>query len=613
MDLLIPVISGILGYNLSPVSGNESVSRPLRTSVPASDQNSSINTYSSVYSKEINKAERELAEAKNIQSRDPASTNVIPPFYNEFNSTNYSNVNTQPSILSSVKSEDRTQSKIDKIMNSPMFKTTLLGQNLAPVSGTSGGMFSVIKENFTGCNQQKENFSALTLQPFDTDHNNMVPFFGANVKQNTDPNKSQTLLDMYTGNDRHLQQSKKEELVKFSPQPENIFGTQVSQDRSRFYQSDLKTKLLPLPQIKEAPLPPDSFRGQYRTVDQLRTKPRVTNKPTTPNAGLASSLVSQPLAYNKNKPEASYKNGPDRSFVTGNSRETTRLNYTNGDSSATENSGYIGSGHLDIQNPGPRQIKVSDTTVSNVIDDINNLLFTYSVDDRRNTDLNNGFRNIQGKDKYNELSRTNYKAPLDTQRDTTSTSYFNAGKGELKHTRRNSQRARTTNKENSLYSYTGDASNPGLGIVGVIGKDTRFTDKLSVKNYINGPSDSSLGIKDNESFENIEIKSNRENAGDYSLAYKIGNSLGLGVDTVGATGSKHDSMDNNRAGNIGNIHGQTSSYSMYGIDKLNGVKDNSEIDQTSRIDAVFTEQLLDNDFNFDVSSKPKKKSKVIRV
>jgi hypothetical protein len=386
MDLLLPIISGlgILGYNFNKNGKNPRSTDTQRTSIDPSNKNSAINAYSSVYSKEATEMERQLANQKAIQARDPSSSNVIPPFYNNFgnsiendqqtnisNVSNISNVTSNTSILPSIDPQISMQNKVNTIMNSPMFITQLPGSQLKPIDSSSGGFSPIVKEAFN--TNTKEGYSELSGMQIQDNafHNNMVPFFGGSLKQNIDNNKSFNILDKHTGNDRDIQRNKIETENMFAPVKQNIFGTQANQDRSRFYQSNKKNNIVPLPQIKEAPLPPDAFRGQYKTVNQLQVKQKITNRTATPIEGNKAVLVSQPLAFNKNNPESAYVSGIQRTFVSGQAKDSNRLNYQNGKESYTESapqvpSAFAGQGYT---KSGTRQIKVSDA-----LDQIDNLL-----------------------------------------------------------------------------------------------------------------------------------------------------------------------------------------------------------------------------------------------
>jgi hypothetical protein len=643
MDLLVPIISGlsILGYNFAQSTTNEPrYESNIRDNIPPNSKNSALNTYTSTYSKEVSNAERELSKAKHLQAQDPASTNVIPAFFNDHCSTSNSCDTTMTrsapnTILPKISNVSNGQqfpdtqgmmkAKVDSIMNSPMFN---MGNfNLQPMESTSSGFTPIVKEAFTPIGSQQ--VSDLTGCTFENTHNNMVPFFGSNVKQNTDLNKTQSTLDRYTGNDRHLQKHKVEISPMFAPVQQNIYGTQSDQQRDRYYQSQLKTNLLPLPQIKEAPLPADSFRGRYKDVNQLRVKQKITNKTADPIDGLKVAMTSQPLAYQKNKPETSFQTGAERSFVQGPIAQSNPLNYENRRSAQTENPGYLPSGFSGqgLAKSGAREVKISEA-----LQDINNMLVSYSTDDKRNTDKTTGFRNANsGSSVYNEVAREGFKDLNETQRDTTSTYRVNiASDQKVGKYHKNNQRARTTNKETTLFSYTGDATSSVQGQTGEHGKSTRKTDKVGAKNYIGVGNGSYKQVRETSSYETADIKSNRENVSNtknyaISLTDKIneqggitmegnglkGVSVPIGADDYNVGRYKSGIVEKNAReyGTYGNIVADTGR--QYGITTVSNVRLIPENDNTDRISTDFVDQLLNNDFNIDFRDKAKK-SKVIR-
>lgn len=638
MDLLVPIISGlgILGYNFSQNNEASKTARyesDIRNTIPSNSKNSALNTYTSTYSKDALHAERELANAKYLQAQDPASTNVIPPFFNNgCSTTNTCDVsmtrsapNTILPDITPLNPQDIMKSKIDSIMNSPMFSMGSI--TLQPMESTTGGFTPIVKEAFTSIQGQQT--SELTGCTFENTHNNMVPFFGSNVKQNTDLNKSQTTLDRYTGNDRHLQKNKVEISPMFAPVKQNIYGTQPDQQRDRYYQSELKTNLLPLPQIKEAPLPADSFRGKYKNVNQLQVKQRITNKTAEPIEGVKVAINSQSLAYQKNKPESSFKTGPERSFVQGPIAQSNPLNYENRRCAQTESPGYLPSGFAGegLTKSGVREIKISEA-----LDDINNMLVSFSTDDRRNTDKNTGFRNAGNVSVYNEVGREGFQAPNETERDTTSTYRVNIA-SDLKAGKyyKNNQRSRTTNKETTLFSYTGDAMSNVKGPTGEHGKNTRKTDKVGAKNYLGIGDQSYSQIRDTTSYETAEIKSNRENISntrDYSISLNDavnknggitmegngikGVSVPIGADDYNVGRYKSGIVEKNgrEFGSYNTVYANTTR--NYGITSVSNVKLVPETDESDRISETFVNQLIDNDYNIDLRDKAKKSRKIKR-
>lgn len=641
MDLLVPIVTGlgILGYNFaqSNESNTPRYESDIRNTIPPNNKNSALNTYTSTFSKEASQAERELSKAKYLQAQDPASTNVIPPYFNDHcstsNSCDVSMTRSAPNTIlpgiTPLNPQDIMKTKIDSIMNSPMFSMGNI--NLQPMESTSSGFTPIAKEAFTLTGPMEgQQMSDLTGCTFENTHNNMVPFFGSNVKQNTDVNKTQFTLDRYTGNDRHLQKNKIEIAPMFAPVKENVFGTQPDQQRDRYYQSQLKTNLLPLPQIKEAPLPADSFRGRYKNVNQLQVKQRITNKTADPIHGLKVAINSQPLAYQKNKPESSFKTGAERSFVQGPIAQSNPLNYENRRSAQTENPGYLPSGFAGegLAKSGAREVKISEA-----LDDINNMLVSFSTDDRRNTDKSNGFRNASsGVSVYNEVGREGFQAPNETERDTTSTYRVNIASDPTKGKYyKNNQRSRTTNKETTLFSYTGDAVSNVKSHMGEHGQQTRKTEKVGAKNYLGIGDQSYSQVRETTSYETPEIKSNRENVSntrDYSisLSKEINNAGGITMEGNGIKGVsvpigaddynvgryKSGIVEKNgrEYGSQNQVFADTSR--NYGITTVSNVRNVPETDESDRINETFVNQLIDNDYNIDLRDKAKKSRKIRR-
>lgn len=638
MDFMIPIVTGLLGYQLSKTPQPKSGDGTVRTTISSNDLNTNTDTYSSTFTKQASAVERQLADAKYIQSRDPSSTNIIPPFYNDLASTSGpapapfpGSVNTSSSSLpgtilptvSQIDPQQAVQNKVNSVMNSPMFTAF---NNMETTDYAAGGNGTIIKEAFSALPSGVSQLSGCT---FDTNTTNMVPFFGSSVKQNTDPNKTQVTLDRHTGNDRHLQKHKVENKPMFALQPQNTFGTQVSQDRSRFYQSNLKTGLLPLPQIKEAPLPPDAFRGQYKTDNQLNVKQRYTNRTADPISGVTAAIVSQPTAYNKNRPETAFRSGVERTFVGGPTKGALPLNYTNGKARPGEDSGhtagaYSGNG---LSLPGPRQINVdSDGDFSDVLKDINNVLFSFSdtLESKRDNYKVDGFRNVSRKStdplKSIAQERDGYHQYPENERETTTTDRMGvAGDSKRGIELRNKQKSRTTIKESTLYSYTGDAVSNNKKGPGYTGKSTKKTNKIMAKDYIYNPNGSRLGRRDMELAGDGDIKTERENFQDnknYTLKYKLGNKIARGADDINTTRQKSDysydttpdteggSRRRKRVGNIDNIYNDIPVPRNYGTTKT--TREYGEIDAADRIGREFTQQLLGNDLHIDINRKRKR-------
>jgi len=129
-------------------------------------------------------------------------------------------------------------------------------------------------------------------------HNNMVPFFGSTVKQNTnDTAMTQHILEAYTGNFRHTRRDNKTEVeYLFDPTPNNqlVYGANsnaaTNRDQTRFFPSATgkKHNELPFEQINVGKgiangytaRPSGGFHQDVRilpkTTEELQVNPRIT-------------------------------------------------------------------------------------------------------------------------------------------------------------------------------------------------------------------------------------------------------------------------------------------------------------------------------------------------
>ncbi len=128
----------------------------------------------------------------------------------------------------------------------------------------------------------------------DFKHNNMVPFYGSNVKQNTDSDANSGLVERYTGVS-DLSIRKEETASLFDLQQENIYGTQNVSDkmRDRYSASNFKQGVPLIEPVRVGPglnkgyssQPSGGFQqndaldyARQPTVDELRvaTNPKMS-------------------------------------------------------------------------------------------------------------------------------------------------------------------------------------------------------------------------------------------------------------------------------------------------------------------------------------------------
>ena len=128
-------------------------------------------------------------------------------------------------------------------------------------------------------------------QPGDMTHNNMVPFFGGTIKQNTDIGQNSKTLDLFTGS-QNLRPPKQEVENMFEPEQNVHFVNGVVEERdvTRFVPSITQEGIRPFQPInvgrglnQGATSTPtggfhDTYRPPQRTVDELRaaTNPKQT-------------------------------------------------------------------------------------------------------------------------------------------------------------------------------------------------------------------------------------------------------------------------------------------------------------------------------------------------
>lgn len=237
--------------------------------------------YNSNNVKKARAIEQRMADENWELSKDPINTNIIPISFNQRHTEipvgkrRSSKKIPKPALTKATKSKGAPVSKeIQKLL---LKERDIVP--LAKVSDVQGWKKLVSKEDkYT---QKRPGFF----------HNNMEPFFGGSIKQNMRDDIHRTKLEHFTGTEpayRH----KKEVKRMFKPVKQNIHGQPVSKDRqlNRFHVSDKKPNQLPFAQVKVQPGVEtkigdkakhgfhDDFRPKYKTVDELRLKPKISYK-----------------------------------------------------------------------------------------------------------------------------------------------------------------------------------------------------------------------------------------------------------------------------------------------------------------------------------------------
>jgi hypothetical protein len=184
-----------------------------------------------------------------------------------------------------------------------------------------------------------------TVSSTSLEHNNMVPFFGSKVTQQTQSQRGhEGLLDMYTGSG-NLQKKKEGIAPLFKPQKNmsHIHGTpsypEQMRDRHKSILTNKMNNVKPFEEIRVGPGLGKGFKSEGtggfnagmpirtantlpRTVDQLRvaTNPKVTYSGQMlgaykPSTSQQQSIQTQPK-LSKNRPDTSFEHGASRWFTT---------------------------------------------------------------------------------------------------------------------------------------------------------------------------------------------------------------------------------------------------------------------------------------------------------
>lgn len=600
MDLSLGLVAvmGLVGYNFSLQGKVPRENTNVRKSVELSSKPSSENTYKSISTKKIGIQTQELANSRFKSSLDPARTRILPEFYNSM--CKYDCEKTLPkvaekSILPAVKSGPVVpviSTAIKNMSESPMF--SILGKSIESHS-FSGGQQSIIKEAFENV---PEGISSLTGQKIDTDHNNMVPFFGSTVKQNVSFTKSNATLENFTGS---APKNKKTTVPQmFKPVKQNIYGTQVNQSRDRYYQSNLKTNVLPTPQVKVAPFLPRNLRPTYKTQEELNVNSRQTNRAIDPSMGVSQSQLKRGNIgeVSKNKVPTSWAQGPERLFtgstITGAAR---RENYTNGEASLTETN--FGLGVASGVSRGKTEFSKNGDSGK---------LTTLVSQDNRQTDRTFGIRNASNttNSRISNTSINGYN-PHETERDTTSKMTLLPAGDSSGNYKPYTQEAKVTNKQTNLFSHIGNCKSEVAKLTNRSEDSTRNYEKSGIENYIGLPNVSVAGNVDNTRYENMEIRGNKEVISDmrnYILEINNGSKIAVGSCEINVK-NKDDTLGKTKyqGANRSRVVQEITNLCQLGETGSKSSKDYAEIDQGSRIDPVFVSALDSNPYSIDITSR----------
>lgn len=435
MDLSLPLLGvlGLVGYNLNIVTDpREYINK--RTNIPSSEIPNGKNIYDGGRYDTVKQEEKDRLD--NLYKNSIRNTN------------NYAvSMNSKPKELKRVKFADLEQEQqtielapTTKIYNGPMFSVS---KYFIPQDISSD---FVAKEDFS-------NISELSGKQTNFEHNNMVPFFGSNVKQN---NKDIGKLQRYSGADK----PNKQEVIATQNGKQNIYGSQAftnAVDPSRFMTSTIENNVLPFEQMKVAPIPQELTRQLPKGVDDLR----ITNQPKGEyagriNQGSGNYVGPERIEAPKNKNERYYKNSSERYFTTANKD---RLGtYSIGDNTDLRYSKKIDTMETEFHTMGAFD-KLGGQVIQMVNKDDGS--GTYHQKDKRSNFKNDWVRNAGNKISHRSSKEQDNIKLRKQERESSSRMDLSNAFSRIGNVVNSVDKPKTTNKELTTYSYTGSANSQG--------------------------------------------------------------------------------------------------------------------------------------------------------
>lgn len=327
--LAILGLTAMLGYSFAESESIRNVSENdvIHDQVPVEEIPVSKNIYNSNMVNEAEDAVLQMSIANYKQAEEPSMTGMLPPIYNSYGAVGNNSIISKGGVVdASIKTlanVNNTNRYVDVTAKGnapsgpsrPMFKPLL---NLDTAEPTNFSNFGMGKET-------SNDISLLTGKPIERDHNNMVPFFGSNTKQNIETYANVPALDQYTGN-RSTFIHKSEQKPFFELYTQDIHGTPqvtTSIETDRFIPSVYRQNEKPFEQERvNAPMsftvdnPVTVAATNYPTIDQMRTvnKPQVSYQ-TQLNSGKYGEVRGVQGEVNKNRVDTSFELGHSRLFT----------------------------------------------------------------------------------------------------------------------------------------------------------------------------------------------------------------------------------------------------------------------------------------------------------
>jgi hypothetical protein len=305
-----------LGYSLSK---KENIREKNGNETPLNSNNipNSQELINSNHLKTVSDQLRTRSETNWEESKKPNETGIIP-----------ANFNKDFQDISNLNGNDATMSLYSSNFSNGMDQYQDINNELEKDNNKENPDFY---EAFYSVNNHASSHISNIENPNPEGHNNMVPFFGGSIKQNTRINQHETTLDLFTGTER-LKPKKHEVENMFNPEKDigktNGVGVSYNNERERFVSSNYQQGIKPFqsvnvgPGLNQGPTANgdigfhDSYRPPVKTVDQLRVNKKVTYEGRIKPAKAVVSNRGKTGKMFKNLPEKFYKKTLSHLFKT---------------------------------------------------------------------------------------------------------------------------------------------------------------------------------------------------------------------------------------------------------------------------------------------------------
>lgn len=322
MALAIPII-GFTMLMGKMMSNNESVSSreefSTRNAVIQNDKPSGNNIYTSNMAKEANALVLQKSLQNYSDATNPSETNILPPLFNTFSVKGTQQNLTTPNstLLNNINEVNRRENVFDVKKEKPVNTRPMFNQVYESII-VSNQESNALSNSEYNKEIDKSGVNPLTGLSYSGEHNNMVPFFGSNVKQNIEKMTNVSKLELYSGNS-DLFFHKKETKPLYTLMKQDINGTAniTNLELDRYIPSNLKQGEKPFEQDRVSAPKAGTFENKIRTIGKTVDELRVASKPKLTYAGRTSggqfgNIRGVHGQVEKYSPDTFYKNDPER-------------------------------------------------------------------------------------------------------------------------------------------------------------------------------------------------------------------------------------------------------------------------------------------------------------